>query len=190
VLNVRLEAGRHIYNPCLGAGLLRLGLMRSSKEARRVRPVKLKKGVECKPDAEGEAWPTARQQSQAMLFYGRAEPRIPGASNCGIISTVPPGFHSFVRGTDGSNPAFSSGESANFRFRSRFPGRTVRSSDQNAPVRYSSGSEPAWSGRSRSISGQEILIERDRTAIHKRSRCVPGMLNSSEVKVLYPTRWR
>jgi hypothetical protein len=73
--------------------------------ARRVRPVKLKKGVECKPDAEGEAWPTGRQQSQAMLFYGHAEPRIPRASNCGIISTVPPRFHSFVRGTDGSNPA-------------------------------------------------------------------------------------
>src|ERR1700719_3008536 len=60
-----------------------------------VRPVKLKKGVECKPDAEGEALATGRQQSQAMLFYGHAEPRIPGASNCGIISTVPPGFHSF-----------------------------------------------------------------------------------------------
>ena len=24
----------------------------------------------------------------------------------------------------------------------------------------------------------------------KRVRCVPGMLNSSELKVLYPTRWR
>ena len=57
-----------------------------------VRPVKLKKGVECKPEVEGEAWPTGRQQSQAMLFYGHVEPRIPGASNCGIISTVPPGF--------------------------------------------------------------------------------------------------
>src|ERR1700730_1964097 len=80
-----------------------------SSTGTRVRSVKLKKGVECKPDAEGGAWPTGRQQSQAMLFYGHAEPRIPGASNCGIISTVPPGFHSFVRGTDGSNPAFSSG---------------------------------------------------------------------------------
>jgi hypothetical protein len=62
-----------------------------------VRPVKLKKGVECKPDAEGEAWPTGRQQSQAMLFYGHAEPRIPGASNCGIISTVPPGIPLFCK---------------------------------------------------------------------------------------------
>jgi hypothetical protein len=29
-----------------------------------------------------------------------------------------------------------------------------------------------------------------RVILRKRVRCGPGMLNSSEVKVLYPTRWR
>lgn len=41
---VRLDAGRQMYNACLGEGLMRLDLLRQSKEYRRT--VKLPKGKE------------------------------------------------------------------------------------------------------------------------------------------------
>ena len=44
----------------------------------------------------------------------------------------------------------------------------------------------AWAGIEADVSERPLGVE-ERTLPRERVRCVPGMLNSSEVKVLYPT---